>query len=173
MSLLRLIKIAAILMLGAAFPNTSFITVASATDTVNPSLFEGKKYRLIGPWRGGRAVTVTGVKDDPLTYYMGAAGGGVWKTTNAGTTWENVSDKDFGVGTIGAIAVSESDSNVLYAGTGEGPIRGVTTASGDGIYKSTDAGKNWQHVGLKTAGQIPKIRIHPTNPDIAYAAVQG
>jgi len=160
-------------MIGAAVSITSFVMTSHATDTVNPSLFEGKKYRLIGPWRGGRAQTITGIKDDIFTYYMGAAGGGVWKTTNGGTTWNNVSDKDFGVGTIGAIAVSESDPNVIYAGTGEGPIRGVTTSSGDGIYKSTDAGKNWQHIGLDKAGQIPKIRIHPTNPDIAYVAVQG
>ncbi|MCP5381206.1 MAG: glycosyl hydrolase [Kordiimonadaceae bacterium] len=144
-----------------------------ATDTVNPALFANKEYRLIGPWRGGRAVAITGVIGDSLTYYMGATGGGVWKTTNGGTTWNNISDNDFNVGTIGSIAVSQSDSNVIYVGTGEGPIRGVTTSSGDGIYKSTDGGETWTHIGLPKAGQIPKIRIHPTNPDIAYAAVQG
>ncbi|MCP3675057.1 MAG: glycosyl hydrolase, partial [Gammaproteobacteria bacterium] len=106
-------------------------------------------------------------------YYMGATGGGVWKTENAGTTWENISDNDFNVGTIGAIAVAQSDHNVLYVGTGESPIRGVTTSHGDGVYKSTDAGKTWHHVGLKKAGQISRIKIHPKNPNIAFVAVQG
>ena len=151
----------------------SVMTPAFATDTVNPSLFSSKEWRLIGPWRGGRVTTVSGVNGDPLTYYMGAAGGGVWKTTNGGTTWNNVSDNDFNVGTIGAVAVSASDPNVVYAGTGESPIRGVTTSHGDGIYKSTDAGENWSHIGLPDAGQISQIEIHPTNPDIAYVAVQG
>ncbi len=169
MSFRKLFRISLAILLGATFTQTS----SFATDTVNPSLYAGKEYRLIGPWRGGRAQAISGVIGDPLTYYMGAAGGGVWKTTNAGVSWFNVSDGFFGVGTIGAIAVSESDPNVVYVGTGEGPIRGVTTASGDGIYKSTDAGKTWKHIGLPNAGQIPKVRIHPTNPDIAYAAAQG
>jgi len=104
---------------------------------------------------------------------MGAAGGGVWKTENAGITWQNISDGFFNVGTIGSIAVAHSDPNVIYVGTGEGPIRGVTTSHGDGVYKSTDAGKTWAHVGLEKAGQIPKIRVHPTNSDIAWVAVQG
>lgn len=173
MPFFRLFKITAALILSATFAVTTIILPANATDTVNPSLFEGKEYRLIGPWRGGRAVTVSGVIGDPLTYYMGTAGGGVWKTTNAGTTWENVSDGFFNVGTIGSIGVAQSDPNVIYVGSGEGPIRGVTTSSGDGVYKSTDAGKTWKHIGLPKAGQIPKLRVHPTNPDIAYAAVQG
>jgi photosystem II stability/assembly factor-like uncharacterized protein len=155
------------------FSQVTVITNSFATNTINPSLYAGKEYRLIGPWRGGRAVAVSGVIGDPLTYYMGATGGGVWKTTNAGVSWFNVSDGFFGVGTIGAIAVSQSDPSIVYVGTGEGPIRGVTTASGDGIYKSTDAGKTWNHIGLPNAGQIPKIRIHPTNSDVAYVAAQG
>ncbi len=149
------------------------IAPTTAKDTINPALYESKEWRLIGPYRGGRALTATGVKGDPLSYYMGAAGGGVWKTTNGGTTWENKSDKDFNVGTIGAVAVSLSDPNVIYVGTGEAPIRGVTTSHGDGVYKSTDGGDNWTHIGLEKAGQISKVRIHPTNPDIAYVAVQG
>ncbi|MGY8986358.1 MAG: WD40/YVTN/BNR-like repeat-containing protein [Sphingomonadales bacterium] len=144
-----------------------------ANETIDPSLYSNMKWRLIGPYRGGRVTTVTGVKSNPLIYYMGAAGGGVWKTENAGTTWENISDGFFNVGTIGAVAVSQSDINVLYVGTGEAPIRGVTTSHGDGVYKSTDAGKTWTHIGLRKAGQISKIKIHPTNPDIAYVAVQG
>ncbi len=169
----KLFKILAVFIISIATSMVSFVSMGLATDTVNPSLYAGKEYRLVGPWRGGRAVAISGVKNDPLTYYMGATGGGVWKTTNAGTTWENLSDKDFNVGTIGSIAVSESDPNVIYVGTGEGPIRGVTTSHGDGVYKSTDAGKSWKHIGLPKAGQIPKIRVHPTNPDIAYVAAQG
>ncbi len=142
-------------------------------DQVDTANLKGLEWRLIGPYRGGRVTTVTGVPGKPLLYYMGATGGGVWKTTNAGTTWENISDDDFKVGTIGAVAVAESDHNVLYVGTGESPIRGVTTSSGDGVWKSTDAGKNWTHVGLDQSGQISRIKIHPTNPDIAWVAVQG
>jgi photosystem II stability/assembly factor-like uncharacterized protein len=136
-------------------------------------MLEGLEWRLIGPWRGGRVTTVAGVPDKPMLYYMGATGGGVWKTENAGTTWENLSDGYFKVGTIGAVAVSESDNNVLYVGTGESPIRGVTTSQGDGVWKSTDAGKTWKHIGLKESGQISRIEIHPRNPDIAWVAVQG
>ena len=144
-----------------------------ATDTVEPELYSAMEWRLVGPYRGGRVTTVTGVADDPQLYYMGATGGGVWKTKNAGVTWENISDEFFGVGTIGAIAVAESDPNVIYAGTGEKSIRGVTTSQGNGLYKSTDAGATWSHIGLPKAGQIARIKIHPTNPDVAYVAAQG
>jgi len=144
-----------------------------ATDTVDPELLSAIEWRLVGPHRGGRVTTVAGVPDNPQLYYMGATGGGVWKTVNAGLTWENISDGFFNVGTIGAIAVAESDHNVIYVGTGEKSIRGVTTSQGDGIYKSTDAGATWVHIGLQKAGQISRIKIHPTNPDIAYAAAQG
>ncbi len=144
-----------------------------ATDTVEPELYSAMEWRLVGPYRGGRVTTVTGVADDPQLYYMGATGGGVWKTKNAGMTWENISDEFFGVGTIGAIAVAESDPNVIYAGTGEKSIRGVTTSQGNGLYKSTDAGATWSHIGLPKAGQIARIKIHPTNPDVAYVAAQG
>ncbi len=146
---------------------------ALAGDSADTDLLKGLEWRLVGPYRGGRVTTVAGVADNPLLYYMGATGGGVWKTENAGITWENLSDEYFKVGTIGAVAVSESDNNVLYVGTGEAPIRGVTTSSGDGVWKSTDAGKTWTHVGLKKSGQIARIEIHPDNPDIAFVAVQG
>jgi photosystem II stability/assembly factor-like uncharacterized protein len=134
---------------------------------------EGLEWRTVGPYRGGRVTTVTGVRGKPNLYFMGATGGGVWKTENAGRTWENLSDGQFKVGTIGAVAVAESDHNVLYVGTGESPIRGVTTSHGDGVWKSTDGGRNWRHLGLEKSGQISKIRIHPQNPDIAWVAVQG
>ena len=139
------------------------------------SLFDTSdlSWRSIGPYRGGRVTTVTGIDDNPMLYYMGATGGGVWKTLNAGATWENISDGFFDVGTIGAIAVANSDNNVIYVGTGESPIRGVTTSEGVGVYKSTNSGKTWVYVGLKNAGQISRIKVHPNNPDIAYVAVQG
>jgi photosystem II stability/assembly factor-like uncharacterized protein len=148
-------------------------TAAMSGDVVNPSTISALEWRMIGPFRGGRVTTVTGVAEKPWLYYMGATGGGVWKTENAGTSWENISDKDFKVGTIGSIAVSASDNNVLYVGTGEAPIRGVTTSHGDGVWVSTDAGKTWRHAGLEKSGQISRIRIHPTDPDTAYVGVQG
>ena len=129
------------------------------------SLFDTSdlSWRSIGPYRGGRVTTVTGIDDNPMLYYMGATGGGVWKTLNAGATWENISDGFFDVGTIGAIAVANSDNNVIYVGTGESPIRGVTTSEGVGVYKSTNSGKTWVHVGLKNAGQISRIKVQSQN----------
>ncbi len=159
----------------AALVALSLITAAPAngTETIDPALLSSMEWRFVGPYRGGRVTTVTGVPGNPRLYYMGATGGGVWKTENAGLTWENISDEDFDVGTIGAIAVAPSDPNVLYVGTGEKSIRGVTTSHGDGVYKSTDAGETWTHVGLGEAGQIARIKIHPGDPDLAYVAVQG
>jgi photosystem II stability/assembly factor-like uncharacterized protein len=144
-----------------------------ATETIDAELLDVLEWRMVGPYRGGRVTAVTGVPNKPRLYYMGATGGGIWKTENAGISWENISDGYFNVGTIGAIAVAESDSNVIYVGTGEKSIRGVTTSHGDGVYKSTDAGDTWTHIGLSNAGQISRIRIHPRNHDIAYIGVQG
>jgi len=152
---------------------SSWPALAKDEISSDDAALKGLEWRMIGPYRGGRVTTVAGVADKPMLYYMGATGGGVWKTENAGTTWENISDEFFKVGTIGAVAVSESDNNVLYVGTGEAPIRGVTTSSGDGMWKSTDAGKTWKHIGLENSGQIARIEIHPSNPDIAWVAVQG
>ena len=149
------------------------LPVSQATETVDAELLDVMQWRMIGPYRGGRVMTVTGVPDKPQLYYMGSTGGGVWKTEDAGISWENISDGYFNVGTIGAIAVAESDTNVIYVGTGEKSIRGVTTSHGDGVYKSTDAGKTWAHIGLPNAGQISRIKIHPQNHDIAYVGVQG
>jgi len=113
------------------------------------SLFHGLKWRNIGPFRGGRSVTSTGVIGQPHTYYMGSTGGGVWKTNDDGITWKNTSDKYFKTGSVGAIAVSESDANIVVVGMGEHAARGVMTSMGDGIYKSMDAGKTWTHLGLE------------------------
>lgn len=144
-----------------------------APDTLDPALFSGLNWREIGPWRGGRVTAVTGVPGNDQLYYMGATGGGLWKTENAGISWENISDGYFNVGTIGAMGVAESDPNVIYVGTGEAPIRGVTTSHGDGMYKSTDAGATWTHMGLPDAGQIARVIVHPGDPDLVYVAVQG
>mgnify|MGYP006268077277 CR=1 FL=1 len=137
------------------------------------SLWSGLKWRNIGPFRGGRSVASCGVAGDPLTYYMGTTGGGVWKTTDAGENWTNISDGQLATGTVGAIAVAPSDPNVIYVGMGEHAIRGVMTSSGDGIYKSTDAGRTWKHIGLPESQHISDIVIHPEDPDIVFVSVQG
>jgi len=140
---------------------------------VNAEAYEGLKFRNIGPFRGGRSVAVTGVKGNPLLYYMGSTGGGIWKTADAGVSWQNISDGQLKTGSVGAIAVAPSDHNVIYVGMGEHPIRGVMTSFGDGIYKSTDAGKTWNNIGLPMTRHIAAIRIHPENPEVAYVAAQG
>ncbi len=135
--------------------------------------FKPLKYRNIGPYRGGRSVTASGVPGDPLTYYMGTTGGGLWKTEDAGQRWNNISDGFFGTGSVGAVAVSPSHPYVVYCGMGEHAPRGVMTSYGDGVYKSTDAGKTWKKLGLEKTQHISRIVIHPTNPDIILVAAQG
>lgn len=139
----------------------------------NPDNFKGLKWRNIGPFRGGRSVAVAGVKQDPQTYYFGSTGGGVWKTEDAGITWKNITDGQFKMGSVGAISVAESDPNVIYVGMGEHAIRGVMTSHGDGVYKSTDAGKTWKNVGLEKTRHISDVIIHPQNPDVVYVSAQG
>ncbi|WP_290794666.1 VPS10 domain-containing protein [Flavihumibacter sp. UBA7668] len=149
---------------------------AVTVNSQNPSLeerFRSLKFRNIGPFRGGRSVATTGVPGNDQHYYMGTTGGGLWKTTDAGITWKNCSDGFFGTGSVGAVAVAESDINVVYVGMGEHAPRGVMTSYGDGIYKSTDAGATWKKIGLPDSRQIAAIRIHPKNPDLVYVAVQG
>src|SRR5947209_20220658 len=133
---------------------------------------ESLEWRCIGPHRGGRCVAVAGDVSDPMTYYHGACAGGVWKTNDGGTTWRNVSDGFLTTAAVGAIAVSESDPNVIYAGTGEATIRG-NVSHGDGVYKSTDGGKSWRNVGLAATRHIAKIRIHPQDPNLVYVAALG
>jgi photosystem II stability/assembly factor-like uncharacterized protein len=137
------------------------------------SYFNALKWRNIGPFRGGRSVTACGVPGDILTYYMGTTGGGLWKTEDAGHTWNNISDGYFGTGSVGAVAVAPSDPNIVYCGMGEHAPRGVMTSHGDGVYKSTDAGKTWIRIGLELTQHIARIRIHPENPDVVYVAAQG
>ncbi|MBZ5500412.1 MAG: hypothetical protein LAP85_28795 [Acidobacteriia bacterium] len=140
--------------------------------TYDSSLWSGMRYRMIGPLRGGRVTAVTGVPSQPATFYMGSTGGGVWKTTDAGSTWQNVSDGFFAVGSMGAIEVSLSDPNVVYAGTGSSKIRS-NVSIGRGIYKSPNAGRTWTFIGLRDVGQIATVRVHPANPDIVYVAACG
>ena len=148
--------------------------IAKPVSTVNETdYYKPLLWRNVGPMRGGRSVTSVGVVGNSFTYYMGTTGGGIWKTEDAGQTWNNVSDGFFKTGSVGAVAVSISDPNVVYVGMGEHPPRGVTSSYGDGVYKSTDAGKTWKHLGLDLTRQIANIRIHPTNPDIVYVAAQG
>ncbi len=197
----------------------AIIASAAGSFAFEDRVLNSMSYRLVGPFRGGRVTAVAGVVGDPSTYYMGTTGGGVWKTTNAGISWRNVSDlvrelepKDqpeimgevdpllaahglmrpptggfpegleprrvrrggdaFGVGSIGAVAVSPSDPNVVWVGTGSACIRG-NVSPGDGVYKSTDAGETWHHMGLPQAGQIGRILIHPDDPDVVWVAALG
>lgn len=143
----------------------------SAGVTFNEGYYSGIKWRELGPFRGGRSVTATGVVGDPNTYYFGGVGGGVWKSVDAGQTWFNITDNYFG-GTIGAVAVSESDPNVIYVGEGEQGVRS-NVSSGWGVWKSLDAGATWKHIGLKESKHIGRIRIHPKNPDLVYVAAMG
>src|SRR2546426_7535270 len=131
------------------------------------------QWRSIGPFRGGRSTAVAGVASQPMVFYFGGTGGGVWKTMDGGINWEPITDGSvFGRGSVGAIGLSDSDANTIYVGMGESPIRG-NVSHGDGVYKSTDGGKTWKHIGLEDTRQISRIRVHPKNPDIVYVAAQG
>ena len=143
----------------------------AAAQPFDEALFSGIEWRLVGPFRGGRAGTVAGVRGNDKLYYMGTAGGGVWRTTDAGATWECISDGFFG-GSIGAVAVADSDPNVIYVGEGEQTVRG-NVSSGWGMWRSTDAGKTWTHIGLRESEHVGRIRVHPENPDIVYVAAMG
>lgn len=157
------------LLVGTLFAQTP---PKAAADDLN-TVFKAVKWRSIGPFRGGRANAGHGVVGNPMTYYMGTTGGGLWKTDDAGITWRNISDGFFKTGTIGAIAVAESDPNVVYVGTGEHAVRGVMTHSGDGVYKSTDAGKTWKRIGLEQTRHISRIVVDPKNPNVVIVAAQG
>jgi len=139
---------------------------------VDAALYSGLRYRMIGPARGGRVTAIAGVPSEPRTFYMGSTGGGIWKTTDAGTSWINVSDGQLPVGSMGAIDVSLSDPRIIYAGTGSSKIRS-NVSIGRGMYKSVDAGKTWSFAGLRDVGQIATVRTDPQNPDVAFVAALG
>ena len=150
---------------------TLFGTNSFSQQTIDPKTFEGIKWRLIGPFRGGRSLTAVGVVSQPNTYYFGAVSGGVWKTTDGGLSWDPLFDKQ-NISSIGSIAVADSDPNVIYVGTGEACIRG-DISYGDGVYKSVDAGKTWANIGLRDSRHIASVIVHPTQPDIAFVAALG
>lgn len=161
---------------GTTMPRTPAArTTAGAT--VSPGFdsttFAALSWRNIGPFRGGRANAVVGIPSQPMTYFAGYTGGGLWRTDDAGISWRNISDGFFRTSSIGAIAVAPSDANVIYVGTGEHAIRGQSSTYGDGVYKSTDQGRTWTHIGLAFARQISAVRVHPSNPEVVYVAVQG
>lgn len=154
----------------------SFANSQVKTDTVKPdynAVFKSVKWRSIGPFRGGRSVCATGVPGDINTYYMGTTGGGLWKTDDLGLSWNNISDGYFKTGSVGAVAVAESDVNVVYAGMGEHAVRGVMTHHGDGVYKSTDAGKSWKKMGLDATQHISRIVVNPKDPNHLLVGAQG
>ena len=144
----------------------------SPAPAASSPFFEGLKYRLVGPSRGGRVTTVTGVPSQPKTFYMGVASGGVFKTIDAGVTWTPITDGQVPLGSTGSIAVADSDPNVIYLGTGSDDVRS-NVSTGRGVYKSTDAGKTWSFVGLYNIGQVGGVRIHPTDPNTVWVAAQG
>src|SRR5215813_10884013 len=172
-------RIPLVIFLCLLLTNQSFLNNLSAQVKPTPAaddynaIFKPLKWRSIGPFRGGRANAACGVVDDPKTYYMGTTGGGLWKTDDMGISWRNVSDGYFKTGSVGAVAVAESDPNVVYVGMGEHAVRGVMTSSGDGVYKSTDAGKTWKRVGLELTQHISRIVIDPKNPNVVLVAAQG
>ena len=162
-----LVLVMAVLL--AIFPlQTNFAQEISPAE----GFFEELEFRCIGPTRGGRATTVTGIITEPGTFYMGSTGGGVWKTTNYGANWRNVSDGYFATGSIGAIRVARSRSSVVYVGTGSDGIRS-NVITGKGVYRSDDAGKTWQHLGLERTGQIGAVEIHPNDPNTVFVAAIG
>ncbi len=138
----------------------------------DPKLWSGMQWRLAGPFRGGRGVSIEGVPGEPNVYYFGAVAGGVWKTTDGGATWKPMFDKQHSTSSIGALAISPSDHNIIYAGSGESALRGNITY-GDGVYKSVDGGKNWRNIGLRDSRQIGAVIVHPEDPNIVFVAAIG
>lgn len=147
-------------------------TSISQKTVIDTSFFNGLKWRNIGPNRGGRSLGSAGSPSRPNEYYFGATGGGLWKTVDGGTEWKPVTDGQVTSSSVGAVAVSETNPDIVYIGMGEVQLRGSIT-QGDGVYKSTDAGKTWKHLGLKETQAVSRIRIHPTNPDLVYVAALG
>jgi photosystem II stability/assembly factor-like uncharacterized protein len=168
--------VAAVLVLFGSLGGSSALGTGQAVSTEYPSVdasfLSSLEWRFVGPYRGGRVVAVAGDSEDPLVHYFGAAHGGVWKTTDAGWHWRNVSDGFFEFPAVGGLDVSLSDPRVIFVGTGEG-LQRQFISPGNGVYKSTDGGDTWTHVGLRETRHISRLRIHPTNPDIVYVAAMG
>jgi photosystem II stability/assembly factor-like uncharacterized protein len=173
-SVLNLIPISAltIMAIGAVATLHAQDQTTNPNNIYDPSLYEALDYRMIGPYRGGRVTAVTGVPGDPSVLYFGSTGGGVWRTTTYGRNYEDISDGQIAVGSIGAIDAADSNPDVLYVGTGSACIRS-NVSTGRGVYKSTDAGKSWAFVGLREAGQIGALVVHPNDPDLVYVAALG
>ncbi len=167
-----LVPVVLILLAAAAFLTLAPSLVAQSAAVYDTSYYGKMHWREIGPFRGGRSVAVVGRPDQPLTFYFGATGGGIWKTEDGGITWINVSDGFLKLGIVGALTIAPSDPNVIYAGTGESCIRG-NAMPGEGMYKSIDAGKSWQYTGLAESQTISKIVVHPKDENLVYAAVFG
>ena len=163
----------ALLWVGATLTPLSPAVGRAQVAPLDSSTFAALTWRNVGPLRGGRANAVAGLPSNPFTYFVGYTGGGLWRTDDAGNSWKNLSDGQFTTSTIGAIAVAPSDENVIYVGSGEHAVRGQSSTYGDGMYKSTDQGRTWSKSGLPLSKQIAQVRVHPTNPDVVYAAVQG
>jgi photosystem II stability/assembly factor-like uncharacterized protein len=162
---------ASLALCGAAIAVVGFLTLASAQQQYDGSLYSSLRWRSIGPFRGGRVNGVTGVRGQPNTFYFGSVGGGVWKSTNVGRTWTPIFDSQ-PVASIGALAVAPSNPNVIYVGTGETDVRSQISY-GNGMYKSTDAGKTWAHIGLDDTRQIGRVIVDPKNPDVVFVAALG
>ena len=159
-------------LLLSSISSASGQTTDNKNEQIDPAFFKGLRFRLVGPSRGGRVTTVTGVPSQPKTFYMGVASGGLFKTVDSGVTWTPITDGKVPLGSTGSVAVADSDPNVIYLGTGSDGIRS-NVSTGRGVYKSTDGGATWKFTGLYNAGQIGAVRIHPTNPDIAWVAANG
>ncbi len=169
---MRILKFSALIAFALTVASARPAVEAQQTSTIDPSIYAGMKWRSIGPDRGGRSIAVAGSAARPNEYFFGAVGGGVFKSDDYGNTWTPVSDTFFKTSSVGALAVAPSNPDVVYAGMGESCFRG-NILQGDGIYKSTDAGKTWTHMGLENTETVSKIRVHPANPDLVYAAVLG
>ena len=163
---------ATLIAVAGIFEADVLVAQVDENQIVDPSHLSALSYRNVGPHRGGRVTAVAGVPDEPYLFYMGSTGGGVFKTTDAGVTWTNITDGQIQVSSIGAIAVAPSDENVIYVGTGSAEPRG-NTSPGRGMYRSTDAGKTWEEIGLREAGQIGRVVVHPDDPDVVFVAALG
>ena len=171
-SILAACSIALLVVLSSA-PEPSHVAILGAqSPSIDEALLGSYRWRSIGPNRGGRSIAVSGVKGRPREAYFGATGGGLWKTIDAGNNWAPITDGQITSSSVGAVAVSESNPDIVYIGTGESCIRG-NILPGDGVYKSSDAGKTWAKVGFANVDAISRVRIHPKNPDIAYVAAFG